>query len=823
MTTVENPFSNSTSVLPPAALPATGDALISLAERATRIDHIVVESAAELLLAQVPAGLAILATGGYGRRHLFPHSDIDLLLLCETEALTREAKPAIAAFLQRLWDSGMRVSQSVRTPPECLEVHDSNTELNISLLDQRFLTGDRALYAALSKKLPRFLYASRDPLMRNLARLTRERHNKYANTIYHLEPNLKETPGGLRDYQFLRWMEQLKDTDCQRTAGSMPSPDLEQAFRFLARLRWYLHSQAGRDQNVLTFEAQDALSEFREGSDAAAWMRQYFRHARTINRAAVRALEAWEAQSSNLFAQFVDWRSRLSNAEFAVHRERVHFRAPHQMEAEPELVMRLFEFVARHGVRPSPEAACQIEPRLGRLHAYFAMPRAAWPPLNRILTLPHAPLAVRCMHETGVLFALFPGLEQIECLVVRDFYHRYTVDEHTLVAMQNLCQAPAGYGELLQEVKQPGVLLFALLFHDAGKGRVQTGAAESHVEASSSLAEAAMSRLQMPAQERDTVLFLIRSHLELSAALRSRDLAEPKAIRDVAQQVGTVERLKALILLTYADISAVNPSAMSPWRAEQLWQLYLKVYNELTRELATDRIAGEASPIGAELVDGFPMRYLRTHGEAEIAEHVALEEKSRARGVAVEIRSLESAWQMTVITADKAGLFAKVAGTLAGFGMNILRAEAFANRRGLVLDTFVFGDPSRTLELNPSEADRLRAITEKVILGKMDVRALLRNRPKPRTMGHKGRIATTVTFDSEASATATLVEIVAEDRPGLLYDLASAISDNGGNIEVVLVDTQAHKAIDVFYVTVNGKKLTADRQTALGEAVRKVC
>jgi len=805
----------------PHPFTATADVLTSLAERASQVDRLVSQAAAELLFPTISEGLALISVGGYGRRQLFPFSDVDLLLLCQNEEMLRARKPEISAFLQRLWDSGLRVSQSVRVPDECLEVHDQNAELNISLLDQRFLAGDRPLFGALSKKFPRFVQNNRDALMRNLVRLTRERHSKYTDTFYHLEPNVKETPGGLRDLQFVRWMEQLREADANRLTSPEAPDDLRQAFRYFARLRSALHDQAGRDQNQLTFDAQDALA---DNGDVAAWMRQYYRQARTVNRAAMRSLEVWDAQSSALFAQFVGWRSRLSNSDFAVHRERVHFRAPHQLETDPELVLRLFEFVARHGLRLSNDAVNQLEPRLGRLREYFEEPRNLWPALNRILSQTHAPMAVRSMHETGVLFALFPGMEQIECQVVRDFYHRYTVDEHTLVAIQNACSAPATYGELLQELPQRAVLLFALLFHDAGKAHSDAASGyEGHVEASLEAADIAMRRIRMPSQDRETVSFLIRNHLELSVAMRTRDLADPKAIHDVAQIVGTEARLKALTVLTYADISAVNPNVMTPWRSSQLWRLYLAVYRELTRELAAERIAESASGPGAELLEGLPVRYLRTHSEEEIAEHVALAVKSEARGVAVDIRSLESAWQLTVITGDRPGLFARMAGTLAGFGMNILRAEAFSNRRGQVLDTFIFADPTRTLELNPSEVDRLRATAERVILGKLDVRELLRNRPKPKPPSRKVRVSTAIGFDGEASATATLVEIVAEDRPGLLYDLASAISSSGGNIEVVLIDTQAHRAIDVFYVTVGGRKLTAEEQSAMGEELRNAC
>ncbi|HUB78144.1 MAG TPA: hypothetical protein VMB03_05060 [Bryobacteraceae bacterium] len=799
------------------------DVLISLAERASSVDRLVSQAAAELVFPNVPEDLALICVGGYGRRQLFPFSDIDLLILCANDDIPRRHKPEISALLQRLWDSGLRVSQSVRTPEECLTVHDQNTELNISLLDQRFLAGDRPLFAGLSKKFPRFVQGNRDALMRNLVRLTRERHTKYAETFYHLEPNVKETPGGLRDFQFIRWMEQLRDADASRVTTPEAPDELRQAFRYLAGLRSALHRQAGRDQNLLTFDAQDALADH-GARDVGVWMREYYRHARAVYRATLRTLELWDAQSSALFAQFVGWRSRLSNSDFAVHRERVHFRAPHQLESNPDLVLRLFEFVARHGLPLSNEAVIQLETRLARLREYFDTPRNLWPAVNQILSQPHAPMALRFMHETGVLFALFPGLEQIECLVVRDFFHRYTVDEHTLVAVQNACAAPEKYGELLRELPQKGVLLFALLFHDSGKPQSDAAAGYAgHVEGSLAAAAAAMRRIRMPAQEQDAVAFLIRNHMELSLAMQSRDPADPKTIQDLAQTVGTEERLKALTVLTYADISAVNPSVMTPWRSSQLWRLYMAVYRELTRELSEQRIADSTSRPGAELLEGLPVRYLRTHSEEEIAAHVALAAQSEKRGVAVDIRGVESAWQLTVVTSDRTGLFARMAGTLAGFGMNILRGEAFSNRRGQILDTFVFADPTRTLELNPSEVDRLRATAERVILGKLDVRELLKNRPKPKPPSRKGRVPAAIRFDDEASATATLVEILAEDRPGLLYDLASAISSSGGNIEVVLIDTQANRAIDVFYVTVKGRKLTASEQAAMGEELRKAC
>ena len=788
------------------------DSVMSLAERSAQVDHLVLRNAANLM---ATPGVAVLAVGGYGRRQLFPYSDVDLLLLFESDRLAQGHKEQISAFLQSLWDAGQRVSHSVRTPAECAEVHDQNIELDVSLLDQRYLAGDRALYAELARRLPKFISASREPLIRNLAQLTRERHAKFAGTFHHLEPNVKETPGGLRDYQLICWIGKLHQS------SEEPSAALQEAFQYHAGLRTFLHELSGRDNNVLSFDAQDAVAERYRDGDAADLMRDYYRHSRSVYRAAIQLLEANEAQSSALFAQFRDWRARLSNADFSVHRERAHFRAPQRLEVEPELVLSLFEFVARHGIRLSSEAEQRIADRLDALRAYFASPRALWPALAQILSQPHTPLALRAMHETGVLTAIFPEMEGIDSLVVRDFYHRYTVDEHSLVAIERLWKADGSYAGLMAETRQSAVLAFALLFHDSGKGVH----GEGHVDGSIKLVRTAMSRIGMSASDVETVLFLIGNHLYLSAALQARDVFDPQTIREAAHQVATVERLKALTLLTWADISAVNPGAMTPWRAEQLWQLYLMVYNELTRELATERIGDVPGgpPDLAEFLAGFPTRYLRTHTEVEMRDHAALEEKSRKRGAAVDLKRLDSVWQMTLVASDRPGLFASVAGTLAAFGMNILKAEAYSNRRGLVLDTFTFADPLRTLDLNPSEVDRLQSTAEKVLAGKTDVKELLRSRPKPSLPSRKARIPASVSFNSEASDSATLVEIVAEDRPGLLYDLASAISSAGGNIEVVLIDTQAHKAIDVFYVTLEGGKLSENQHRIFGEALLRAC
>lgn len=739
-----------------------------------------------------------LAVGGYGRRELFPYSDVDLLLL-NSGPLDTPARERVSGFLRTLWDSGLRISQSVHTPAECCVIHEGNLELTISLLDQRYLRGDATRYEQLTNAFPKFLNSQRAAIVAHLIQAARTRHAKYGSTIYHLEPDVKEHPGGLRDLHVIQWLRKMKNFETE---------PLDQARDHLFAVRSELHRFSHRDNNVLTFEAQEALS-----TNPANWMRQYYRNARDIFGAANRAIEACEPVENSLFSQFRDRRSRLSTAEFTVARERVLLRNPGQLPHDPGAATRLLLYVARHGLKVAEDTM----QRLSQMPS-FAM---TWPELRQLLALPHCVASLRVMAESGLLVKFIPEWSRIDCLVVRDFYHRYTVDEHTLVAIQSLEQLSGDqeslrkrFAALYTEIDHLELLHFALLLHDVGKG----DASADHARQSSVLARRVMERLEAPQEDRDTVLFLIEQHLALSSIMTSRDLSDASTARQISQSMGTIERLKLLTLMTYADVSAVNPTAMTPWRLEQLWRVYRVGLDEFTRALAADRIAGpeQVDSETAAFLEGFPTRYIRTHSPADIQRHQELAQ--RPPGIALD--RLNGTHQLTVVTPDRPFLLASISGVLASFGFNILKAEAFANRTGLALDTFVFADPNRTLELNPPEVDRVRDTVERIILGKEDARGLISKRP--RTVPVK-RIEPAVSCTNEVSESATLIEIVAEDRPGLLYDVTSAISSTGANIEVVLIDTEAHRALDVLYVTAGGRKLTQEHQDRLKTALIEAC
>jgi [protein-PII] uridylyltransferase len=463
-----------------------------------------------------------------------------------------------------------------------------------------------------------------------------------------------------------------------------------------------------------------------------------------------------------------------------------------------------------------------------------------WQAFKEILASDYPGVALRPMQRLGLITNILPEFAAIDSLVVRDFYHRYTVDEHTLRTIEHLqdLASPSdargtNFSSLWKTVERRDLLIFSLLLHDVGKGMQP----ENHVTGSLQALDSAAARLQLTADEKAEVHFLIERHLEMSATVQRRDIFDPTTVSAFAAAVRTPERLQRLCLLTYADIHAVNPEALTPWKAEMLWQLFVAASNYFSRTLDRDRLhaldevpmlqqikklTASASTESIErFLEGFPRRYLAVHSAAEIAKHFAMYQSLDADPVQTDLLASQHAFSLTLLTADRPALFATIAGILAGWGMNIIKADAFSNAAGVVLDTFHFTDLHKTLELNPSEVQRFRAGLVDALRGKLPLESLLKGRERAsRQRAPKVEVATRISIDDSSSMHSTILEIVTHDRPGLLHDISSALARLGCNIEVALVDTEGQKAIDVFYLTAQNKKLGAQKQETLRELLQ---
>ena len=785
-----------------------------------------------------PRRVVVCALGGYGRRTLCLHSDIDLMILFE-EAINRDEEKFVNAVLQPLWDLQLVVGHQVRELADFDDVDTGNTEFQLAVLDARPIAGDGQLFERFRERVGGVGAGDRARAVDALIDLVQQRHLQFNGTIYQLEPDIKNAPGGLRDIAAMRYLHTLagERLDADRTRSAAP---VQEAEEFLLRIRGVLHAESGRDANVLTHEMQERVAEaLGFGGDTPrqrveALMSAYFRHVRSTAR------ELARSQRSARPPADLPATTRVGR-HFEIGADGIRFLEPETAAARPSLWVEIFRLALADGCAVSEQALDCIEQNLARYTADdFAGTEAERQQL-RGLFYPRPGLYARLseMHDCGLLNCLLPEFATVHCRVIRDFHHKYTVDEHTLLTIRGLealwnpaTPSRKRFGALLEELRSAESLSLALILHDIGKSRDA-----DHAQESVRLARTALDRLEVPAEARHAIEFLVRNHLAMSQVAFRRDLDDPHVVAQFAHLVGTEELLKMLCLMTLVDVEAVSSNILTPWKEELLWRLYVETYNHLTLgygdELVPQDPAGLAVVVAGRPDDiteeelshflaGLPRRYLALFGLASVYRHVRLSRGIRRDEVHAILENHEHVWELTIVTLDKPFLFSNVAGVLSYFGMDIHRGQAMTTPQGLVLDFFEFSDEQGFLRQNPGATVEITRMLDRVVAGWVDVPALLKGRESSLMYRRRQPEAPRIHFDNEHSQKYTVLEIVADDAPGLLHRISRVVSEQGCDLDLALIATEGRKAIDVLHVTKGGKKLGEHERNSLKHGLEHV-
>ena len=780
--------------------------------------------------AHTDAPATVVALGGYGRRQLCMHSDIDLLFVFGSSIGAPEER-FLRSMLHPLWDLRLDVGHHVRELADLAQPDTDNPEFLVALLEARYLDGDAALFEQLRTLCQGSGAAWRGPMLAALRDLLEQRHSQFNRTLYHLEPDIKNAPGALRDISAVRMITQFEDP-ARRLDIRVKIGRVDEAEDFLLRLRSVLHLKLGRNLNVLTHELQEVAAPMFGSPDdqpagqVEALMSTYFHHARIVNRGLGASLRALEQPTGGTPVDVADDLQRRD--------DEIWFTDGTRASLQPRVWLRAFETALDEGCTVSEQVLTCIERHGGRYSPERFFPATAQRDVLLRVLRPRPGLYARLsdMHNCGLLGRMFPEFHKVYCLVIRDFYHKYTVDEHTLQTIRNLellCQPTTRsrrrFANLLAETPGAELLVLALLFHDVGKWTNK-----NHSEEGVRMAQGALRRIKLPEPDIATVEFLIRHHLRMSTAAFRRDTDDPEAVIQFARLVGSEQRLKLLCLLTLADVSAVGPDVMTPWKEDLLWRLYVDTYNRLTlgygddvidttaaslADLHEDRPADIAQGELEAFLEGLPQRYLRLVDKPHVYEHVRLSRDLRAPDVRCLLEQKGAAWELALVSADQPGLFSKVCGVLSYFGMDILRGQAMTNRHGTAVDLVEFTDRERFFELNEAARPDLTNLLADVVGGRQDIDEILL--PKQRGMARREpvRIKPVVHFDNEYSRRFSILEILAQDAWGLLYSISRVISRHQCDLEFVLISTGGNRAIDVFHLTKGGAKLSGEDAAAL--------
>jgi [protein-PII] uridylyltransferase len=806
--------------------------------------------------------LTIVATGGYGRGFLAPFSDIDLLFVRPFKE-TPWDESVIELVLHMLWDLGLKVGHATRSIAECVRLAKQDITIRTSLLEARYIWGDRELYDELRKKFWSDIATGngQDFVEAKLAERD-ARHLRQGESRYLVEPNIKDGKGGLRDLQTLYWIgkylyhvEDASDLVHHGVFTKDEYKTFQKAEAFLWTVRCQLHYLTGRAEERLSFDVQPELAKRLGYSDPSLhraverFMRSYFLVAKDVGDLTRIFCAALEEQNRKvrpslrrLLPGFLQLRS--GNEDFYVENGRLAARSGLFRE-QPVAMIRLFQIADAKGVDVHPSTLRNVTRQLDLIDDNLRNDPEANRLFLDILTSRRDPeRALRRMNEAGVMGRFVPEFGRVVALMQFNMYHHYTVDEHLLMAVGNCARIERGelksehplVSDLIKRVQSREVLYVAMLLHDMAKGLPG-----DHSELGAALAESVCPRFGLSPADTATVSWLVRHHLVMSDAAQKRDVSDPQTVKNFASVVQTPERLRLLSILTVADIRAVGPGVWNGWKGQLLRELYYEAETLMSGGDSTPtrsaRIDEAKAALTARLKD-FPEEarkhalsrhydnYWLAFDVDELEFHARLmqaaDTKQDRLAVGASGDPSDDVTDIVIYTQDHPGLFSRLAGAISMSNGSIVSAKIFTTSDGYALDVFRVQDASGGPFGDGGRIDRLKASMTKTLLGEILPRNVLAKRtPGRRVAAFKTRAK--VIFDNEASVASTVIEVESLDRVGLLYEITRTLFQAGLSISSAIVATYGELAVDVFYVRdVFGHKVThPERLAAIEERLMK--
>lgn len=823
----------------------------------TAMTDTLVKKLLRCILDDIPDGrkfrnqLTLVAIGGYGRGELNPFSDIDLMFLHRVKD-PQFIEDIAQKLLYFLWDMRLDVGYSVRTVPDCIEMAATDMTVKTALLDSRFLSGSRIFFKEYQKVLvSNIITKGSDAFITGKLQEMRKRREKYGSSVYILEPNVKESEGGLRDLHSALWVAKIKYkiTNLRELIikGVLSEEELKtfsDALAYLWRIRNEIHYLAGRKNDQLTFEAQHQLAAFFGYQDhgktlgVEEFMRDYYLHASRVEHLSSLLISKTvrrEEGARKILGYFI--RRPLGEGFYVIRGELV---IPDEsiIEKDPAKLMKIFEHAQKQDVALHISVKSLIRRSLHLVNDKFRRNKDVNQSFFAILRADKGvPEILQLMHHLQFLIRFIPEFEHLYCKVQHDLYHIYTVDIHSLFAVEEVFSLCRGEHEtdlplltqLAREVGKRELLLLAVLFHDIGKGE-----GGGHADRGADMMPTIARRMGLSREDSSRLEFLVRSHLLMAHIAQRRDLHDEKMIIQFARQMENSENLKMLYLLTYADIKAVGPDVWTEWKALLVQELYEKAFKVLERgdfvlEARSERVKNVKRKVLELLDDEFPpltvkeelralsTRHLLSNTPPLIADHVrvllSLQNHSLVIKVAHEPELGYS--NFTICTYDVPGLFSMITGVMAANGINILGAQIHTSTNGKALDILQVNSPQGYVIDDESRWKRVDEDMRRVLERKISVAALVAKRQRPSSLGEKPkpRLPARVEIDNEVSADYTVIDIYTNDKIGLLYSITSTLTALGLYIGVSKISTKVDQVADVFYVKdIFGQKIRSEEK-----------